>query len=169
VSWPATGTTTRSGPSPSGSRRERLATVQADRGDHQGGVRVVLEQTLLPVLRQEAAEPFHAVAGQNWMTKAAADGLSPRSIQKYHTMLHSIFKRAVRDQLIVANPCEHTELPKVITRKSTTITADEFDRLLAAIPERHRVWSRPPSKPACAGENFIALRPRHIDFLRKWS
>jgi hypothetical protein len=25
-------------------------------------------------------------------------------------MLQSIFKRAVRDQLIVINPCEHTEL-----------------------------------------------------------
>src|SRR3954447_3463916 len=76
---------------------------------------------------------------QDWVTQAAAGGLSPRSIGKYHTMLHSIFKRAVRDQLIVTNPCEHTELPKVITRKSPTVTADEFDRLLAAIPERHRV------------------------------
>ena len=64
---------------------------------------------------------------QDWVTQAAADGLSPRSIRKYHTMLHSIFKRAVRDQLIVANPCEHTELPKVIARKSRTLTPTEYD------------------------------------------
>jgi hypothetical protein len=51
---------------------------------------------------------------QDWVTRAAADGLSPRSIRKYPTMLPSIFKRAVRDQLIVVNPCEHTELPKII-------------------------------------------------------
>jgi hypothetical protein len=32
---------------------------------------------------------------QDWVTQAAAGGLKPRSIRKYHTMLHSIFKRAV--------------------------------------------------------------------------
>jgi len=104
---------------------------------------------------------------QDWVTKAAADGLSPRSIQKYHTMLHSIFKRAVRDRLMVTNPCEHTELPKVITRKSTTITADEFDRLLAAIPERHRVMVETAIETGMRWGELIALRPRHIDFLRK--
>jgi integrase len=104
---------------------------------------------------------------QDWVTKAAADGLSPRSIQKYHTMLHSIFKRAVRDRLMLTNPCEHTELPKVITRKSTTITADEFDRLLTAIPERHRVMVETAIETGMRWGELIALRPRHIDFLRK--
>ena len=49
---------------------------------------------------------------QDWVTKAAADGLSARSIRKYHTMLHSIFARAVRDQLIVANPCAQPSSPR---------------------------------------------------------
>ena len=64
---------------------------------------------------------------QDWVTKAAADGLSARSIRKYHTMLHSIFARAVRDGLIVTNPCDHTELPKVIARRPRTLTPEEFD------------------------------------------
>ena len=51
---------------------------------------------------------------QEWVTKASAEGLSPRSVRKYHVMLQSIFARAVRDQLILINPCEHTELPKII-------------------------------------------------------
>ena len=82
-------------------------------------------------------------------------------------MLHSIFKRAVRDKLIVANPCEQTELPKVITRKGPTVTADEFDRLLAAIPERHRVMVETAIETGMRWGELIALRPRHIDFLRK--
>jgi hypothetical protein len=32
-------------------------------------------------------------------------------------MLSSIFARAVKDRILVHNPCDHTELPKVITRK----------------------------------------------------
>ncbi len=76
---------------------------------------------------------------QDWVTGAAAGGLSLRSIRKYHTMLHSIFKRAVRDQLILINPCEHTELPKVIAAKTRTLTPDEFDALIQAVPEQHRL------------------------------
>jgi site-specific recombinase XerC len=49
---------------------------------------------------------------QDWVTKATVGGLSRRSVKKYHTVLHSIFKRAVRDGLLVRNPCDGTELPK---------------------------------------------------------
>jgi len=37
---------------------------------------------------------------QDWVTAAAAGGLSPRPLVKYQTMLHSILKRAVRDRLV---------------------------------------------------------------------
>ena len=59
---------------------------------------------------------------------ATAQGLTPRSVRKYHVMLHSIFQRAVRDQLILTNPCEYTELPKVVLRRSRTLTPEEFDQ-----------------------------------------
>ena len=54
-------------------------------------------------------------------------------------MLHSIFQRAVRDQLILTNPCEHTELPKVVLRRSRTLTPEELDQLIQAIPAWHRL------------------------------
>ena len=54
---------------------------------------------------------------QDWVTVAVASGLSPTSVRKYHVMLHSIFKRAVRDRVILTNPCESTELPKIPPRK----------------------------------------------------
>jgi Phage integrase, N-terminal SAM-like domain len=88
---------------------------------------------------------------QEWVTMATAQGLAPRSVRKYHVMLHSIFRRAVRDQLILTNPCEHTELPKVVLRRSRTLTHEEFDQLIRAIPEQHRLVVEPQWKPACAG------------------
>ena len=51
---------------------------------------------------------------QAWVAKAHQDGLSPRSICKYRAMPSSIFGRAVKDRVQVYNPCDHTELPKVI-------------------------------------------------------
>lgn len=104
---------------------------------------------------------------QDWVTHAAAGGLSPRSIRKYHTMLHSIFKRAVRDQLIVINPCEHTELPKVIARKTRTLAPEEFDALIHAVPEQHRLMILTAIETGMRWGELIALRPSHIDFLRR--
>jgi integrase len=104
---------------------------------------------------------------QAWVTRAAADGLSAKSVRKYHAMLHSIFKRAVRDRVILANPCEHTELPKVIGRRSRTLTPAEFDRLIDAVPERYRLMVETAIETGMRWGELIALRPRHIDFLRR--
>jgi integrase len=104
---------------------------------------------------------------QDWVTDANAGGLSPRSLAKYHTMLHSIFKRAVRDRLILTNPCEQTELPKIIARKSRTLTPEEFDRLITAIPHRHRLMIETAVETGLRWGELIALRPRHVDFLRR--
>ncbi len=104
---------------------------------------------------------------QDWVTKAKNDGLAPRSIRKYHTFLSSIFGRAVRDRILVHNPCDHTELPKVIARKSRTLTPEEFDRLIAAIPEQHRLMVQTFIETGMRWGELNALRPRHIDFLRR--
>lgn len=104
---------------------------------------------------------------QEWVTKATVGGLAPRSVRKYHVMLHSIFERAVRDQLILINPCEHTELPKIIARRTRTLTPEEFGRLVAAIPERHRLMVSTAIETGMRWGELIALRPRHIDFLRR--
>ncbi len=104
---------------------------------------------------------------QDWVTKATADGLSPRSVSKYHTVLHSIFKRAVRDGLLVCNPCDGTELPKIIARKTRTLTAEEFERLIDAVPAQHRLMVATFIETGLRWGELIALRPRHIDFLRR--
>lgn len=104
---------------------------------------------------------------QAWVTGAVADGLSARSVVKYHVMLHSIFKRAVRDRMIPYNPCAETELPKVVTKKLPTLTPEEFDQLLTAIPERWTPLVLTAIETGLRWGELIALRPRHVDFLRR--
>jgi len=104
---------------------------------------------------------------QDWVTQAHSDGLSPRSIRKYHVFLSSIFARAVKDRVLVYNPCDHTELPKVITRKSRTLTPEEFDRLLTALPAQHRLMVETLIEAGLRWGELIALKPRHINFLRR--
>ena len=76
---------------------------------------------------------------QGWVSHAVELGLSPRSIAKYHTMLHSVFARAVRDRMLAFNPCAATELPKVVLKKTRILTPAEFELVLAQIPDRFHV------------------------------
>ena len=61
----------------------------------------------------------------------------------------------------------HTELPKIILRRARTLTPDEFARLIAPIPERHRLLVAAAIETGMRWGELIALRPRHIDFLRR--
>jgi len=129
--------------------------------------RSYLDRHFLPFFGSRSMARILPSLIQEWVTKATAEGLSPRSVRKYHVMPHSIFARAVRDQLILINPCEHTELPKIIVRRTRTLTLDEFARLIVAIPERHRLLVATAIETGMRWGELIALPPRHINFLRR--
>ena len=57
-----------------------------------------LGKHFLPAFGERPMAKISPSTIQEWVTKAVENGLSPRSTKKYHVMLHSIFKRAVRDQ-----------------------------------------------------------------------
>src|SRR5665647_1541946 len=104
---------------------------------------------------------------QEWVTLAVEQGLSPGSITKYHVMLHSVFARAARDRIIAFNPCENTELPKVVARKSRIVTPGEFSSVLASIPDRFKAMILTEIETGLRWGELVALRPRHVDFLRR--
>jgi integrase len=91
----------------------------------------------------------------------------PPSIKKYHVLLSSIFRRAVRDRILVFNPCDHTELPKVIVRKTRTLTHQEFERLVQALPSHSRLLVETFIETGMRWGEAIALRPRNVDFLSR--
>jgi len=100
---------------------------------------------------------------QGWVAKAVQDGLSPRSVRTHHTLLHSIFKAAVRDRVIAYNPCEGGNLPKVIPPSREFISREQFEKLLLTIPERDRLLLLVGIETGIRWGELAALRPRHLD------
>ena len=144
-----------------------MAAAQTRRSLHPSGLASNLNKHFYPFFGDRRLNRISPTLVQDWVTQAHADGLSPRSIRKYHTFLSSIFGRAVKDRVLVYNPCDHTELPKVITRKARTLTRDEVDRLLAALPEQHQLMVQTLIEAGLRWGELVALKPRHIDFLRR--
>ncbi len=100
---------------------------------------------------------------QVWVNKASEE-LSPRSVSKYHALLHSIFALAMEHRVIAYNPCAHTRLPKVIVKAKRIITPEQFDSLIAAIDIRYQTMVLLDIETGLRWGELIALRPCDIDF-----
>lgn len=88
--------------------------------------------------------------------------LSPRSVRKYHMFLHAIFERAIIDQVITINPCAHTVLPKFVKQPKKAITPEQFETMLAEIPQRYRILVLVAIETGVRWGELAALRP--VDF-----
>ena len=75
--------------------------------------RLLPQQALLPVLRQRPLHQIPPSQVQDWVTKAAADGLSPRSIRQvpHHAALDLRASRP-RPSLILPTPATTPSCPR---------------------------------------------------------
>ena len=78
-------------------------------------------------------------------------------------MLGSVFERALVDRVVTFNPCAHTELPKRVKKNARTLTPDEYDTILDALPAQHRLMVETAINTGLRWGELIALKPRHLD------
>jgi integrase len=129
--------------------------------------RSYLNKHFIPVFGKRPMGKILPSEVQRWVTTAtdptSGKGLSAASVAKYHTMLHSIFERALHDRLITFNPCAHTELPNRVRKQHRTLTPAEYDAILAALPAQHRLMIETAINTGLRWGELIALKPRHLD------
>lgn len=126
-----------------------------------------LEAHFLPHFGDMAMNSILPSHVQAWVNKAVDSGLQARSVVKYHVVLHGLFKQAVRDRVIATNPAQDTRLPKVVRAKRRILTPKEFDTLLTHIPARWIPMLLTDIETGLRWGELVALRPRHIDWLRR--
>ncbi len=129
--------------------------------------RSYLDKHFLPYFGKRTMSSITATVVEAWIAKALREGLSPASVRKYHSMLKTIFQRAVRDRVIVVNPCAATELPKAVRKPRTIPTPEQFETLLSEIPPRWRLMILVEIETGLRWGELVALRPGSIDFLRR--
>ena len=131
------------------------------------GYRSYLRNHFVPYFGHMRLARIMPTTVQAWVTQALDSGLAPRSVSKYHVMLHSVFARAVRDRIISFNPCENTELPKVVLKQRRILTPAEFETVLATMPARFKPLLLTEIETGLRWGELVAIRPRHVDFLSR--
>ena len=66
--------------------------------------------------------------------------LAPSTVGVVHSIVSSVFKAAVRDRRIVANPCDGTRLPKMDRKQVVPPTTEQVEIVRDAMPESCRRW-----------------------------
>jgi integrase len=125
--------------------------------------RCYVDRRFVPFFGQLAMNDVLPSNVQAWVTSAMGNGLSARSVVKYHVVLHGIFKQAVRDRVIAHKPTTDTRLPKIVTSRRRILTPEEFDRLLTHIPTRWIPLVLTGIEAGMRWGELVALRPRHVN------
>ncbi len=87
----------------------------------------------------------------------------PKTIANAHGLLSSIMESAVAAGHRQANPCHKMRLPKGTKFEGVFLTREEFNRLLDAIPEKHRDMVHMTANPGMRWGEVTAITWADVD------
>lgn len=93
----------------------------------------ILSKYVIPELGDLPLSKIRHSMLQDLVDKWTAAGLSPYTIRNHVNILRPILGRAVKDELIVRNPTDGVELPKVLKEEPRSLSPAECRFLLATV------------------------------------
>ncbi|MCG8152580.1 tyrosine-type recombinase/integrase [Pimelobacter simplex] len=108
--------------------------AQVHRPSSAAHVETMLRRHAYPALGDRAMASILPSEIQAWV-KRMSEGLAPSTVGVIHGIVSSVFKAAVRDRRIMANPCEGTKLPTVVRTKVKPLTTEQVDVLYDKVPD----------------------------------
>ena len=104
-----------------------------------------------------------------WLSTDAEDrpALAPRTVRVTLSVASAVFKSAVRDRRLVANPCVGVRLPEVLTSQVQPLPTASVVALREAMPLRWRAAVVLGADTGVRQGELLGLTVDRIDFLRR--
>jgi len=93
--------------------------------------------------------------------------LAPATVRTNYGVLKAVLNAAVEADVIVRSPCRGVKLPAGRSSTRSTLTADDLQRLAAAVPQAYRPVVYIAGVLGLRWSEVAGLRVRHLDFLRR--
>jgi integrase len=103
---------------------------------------------------------------QAWVRRMSEE-LQPRTVGMVHGVVSGIFRAAVRDRRIVANPCDGTRLPKVTPARIEPLATETVQRMQDAVSPRWRAFIITAAGTGLRQGELFGITVDRIDFLRR--
>jgi integrase len=125
-----------------------------------------LRRQVYPVLGDRPLVSILPSDIQVWVRRMS-EGLQPRTVGMIHGVVSGIFRAAVRDRKIVANPCEGTRLPKVTPARIEPLATETVQRMAEAVSPRWSAFIVTAAGTGLRQGELLGLTVDRIDFLRR--
>ena len=143
---------------------EHWREIQAHRPSTKAHVETNLRLHVYPTL---GARPISSILPSDVQALVTRLELAPATVGVIHALMAGIFKSAVRDRRIIANPCEGTRLPEVVKKRIVPLETSVVLALRDAMPDEVKaVITTIAGTGPRQGEVFGLTRDR-VNFLRR--
>lgn len=99
------------------------------------GYREMAHRYIVPHLGEIGVSELTRDDVVGWVNTLKAKGLSPRSIKHAFSVIHNAFTQLVRDGKLGTHPCKDIERPAVERAKVASLTVEQAQTLLRALPD----------------------------------
>ncbi len=113
--------------------------------------------------------PSHVQGWVKWVgtTTDAHRALAPSTVRVVASIVSSIFRAAVRDRRIAANPCDGLKLPKVHKGRVEPLPVEQVQAITEAMPARYRALLTVAAGTGLRQGEVFGLTVDRVDFLRR--
>ncbi len=145
---------------------EQWRAVQPHRETTRARTRSALENQAYPWLGDRPLADVRPSEVQAWIAHISAT-LSPATVHVIHGVVSGIFKAAVRDRRVAANPCETTKLPRRERAQVVPMTMQQLAALADAMPPHLRALVLFAGATGLRQGEAFGLTGDRVDFLRR--
>lgn len=151
---------------------EQWRAAQVHRPASAAHVETMLRRHAYPTLGDRPLSSILPSEVQAWVKRlSTADGdrkaLAPATVGVVHGLVSSVFKAAVRDRRVMANPCEGTKLPTVERRQVVPPTTEQIEKLHEAMPAGLRALVTFTAGTGMRQGEVFGLTLDRLDMLRR--
>jgi integrase len=142
-------------------REERARAARTDRLSER--TLIAYDEIYRLYIAPAGTRPLNTITRADVEDLVRAGGSRERDV---HKVLRAILGRAVKAGKIASNPATGIDLPKVERREPRTLSAEELDRLVVAMPDRYRALVLVAAYSSLRWSELVALRVDRVDFMR---
>jgi integrase len=153
---------------------EQWRAAQVHRPTSAAHVETMLRRHAYPTLGERPLSSILPSEIQAWVKRLGTTGeadkrnaLAPATVSIVHAIVSSVFKAAVRDRRIMANPCEGTKLPRAERKQVVPPTTEQVEALRAAMPEELQALVTFTAGTGMRQGEVLGLTVDRLDMLRR--
>ncbi len=137
-------------------------------------VETMLRRHAYPTFGERSLSSILPSEVQAWVKRLGVDdasakrkALAPATVGTLHSIVSSIFKTALRDRRIIANPCEGTKLPRVERAEVVPPTTAQVEAIRQSTPEELRALVTFTAGTGMRQGEVLGLTVDRLDMLRR--